>query len=40
VENPKKRKTESLLSMEINLTDSNDEMEEYFFFLLLLVKLD
>jgi hypothetical protein len=40
VENPKKRKTKSLLSTGINLTDSNDEMEEYFLFLLLLVKLE
>jgi hypothetical protein len=28
-ENPKKRKTESTLSTEINLTNSSDEMEEY-----------
>jgi transposase InsO family protein len=31
-ENPKKRKGESLLSTEINLTNSSDEMEEYFLF--------
>jgi Retroviral aspartyl protease len=31
-ENPKKRKAESLLSTEINLTNSSDEMEEYFLF--------
>ena len=37
-ENPKKRKAESLLSTEINLTHSSDENEEYFFSLLL-VKL-
>ena len=30
-ENPKKRKVESLLSTEINLTHSSDEMEEYSF---------
>ena len=30
-ENPIKRKVESLLSTEINLTHSSDEMEEYFF---------
>jgi hypothetical protein len=31
-ENPKKRKAESLLSTEINLTNSSDEMEEHFLF--------
>ena len=31
-ENPKKRKAKSLLSTEINLTHSSDEMEEYFSF--------
>jgi hypothetical protein len=31
-ENPKKRKAESLFSTEINLTNSSDEMEEYFLF--------
>jgi hypothetical protein len=31
-ENPKKRKAESLLSTEIDLTTSSDEMEEYFLF--------
>ena len=30
-ENPIKRKVESLLSNEINLTQSSDEMEEYIF---------
>ena len=35
VENPRKRKAESLLSTEINLTHSSDEMEEYFLFSLL-----
>ena len=30
-ENPKKRKAESLLSSEINLTHSSDENEEYFY---------
>ena len=38
-ENPKKRKVESLLSTEINLTHSSDEMEEYFLFPLLSVEL-
>jgi hypothetical protein len=31
-ENPKKRKSKSLLSNAINLTNSSDEMEEYFLF--------
>jgi hypothetical protein len=39
-ENPKKRKAKSLLSTEINLTHSSDEMEEYFLFPLLSVGLD
>jgi hypothetical protein len=38
-ENTKKRKVESLLSTEINLTHSSDEMEEYFLFPLLSVEL-
>ena len=38
-ENPKKRKAESLLSTEMNLTNSSDEMEEYFLFPLLSVDL-
>ena len=37
-ENPKKRKAESLLSTEINLTNSSDEMEEYFYYPLDLVQ--
>ena len=37
-ENPKKRKAESLLSSEINLTHISDENEEYFLFPLLLVE--
>jgi hypothetical protein len=31
-ENPKKRKAESFLSTEIDLTNSSDEVEEYFLF--------
>jgi predicted DNA-binding ArsR family transcriptional regulator len=38
-ENPKKSKAESLLSMEINLSNSSDEMEEYIFLPLLSVQL-
>jgi hypothetical protein len=38
-QNPKKRKAESLLSTEINLTNSSDEMEEYFYSPLLSVDL-
>jgi hypothetical protein len=32
VENFKRKKAESILSTEINLTNSSDEMEEYFLF--------
>jgi hypothetical protein len=32
VENPKRKKVKSLLSTEINLTNSNDKTEEYFLF--------